>query len=384
MQEIISNWKEFSNGNLFDDGGVLIKHLYPSNLVENAPALLNFYQVFEVVKDEDNIKYGFKGVYITHNGENAADIANELYKRSNKNCTNIETYGNKPVTEKNNDFRITDRQLNNWLAEIGYDRAVVKEEEYTMKEFGNVTCQNEMTFYDELNKQWAVRFELKCELNAIIELLERANEAYSIYSIEGCSNAFDYITFCKSISPCIDFTKSSDGTLNVSLLLNVIDKIGNCQLNHYLAITPSEASLLYGKADQYLQSINREQGSAYTIDSLIDDSSLVKSIDIYKSIPNGVAQYTDIPDDKNVYLNVKGIVGVPLSAKEEKYLVYYEDINGNKLYYACTSKLDEFSNFQKNGFCIVNNPLKSYSLDDLQRIISRAERGNASLNIEIA
>ena len=75
---------------------------------------------------------------------------------------------------------------------------------------------------------------------------------------------------------------------------------------------------------------------------------------------------------------------MPLSAKEEKYLVYYEDINGNKLYYACTSKLDEFSNFQKNGFCIVNNPLKSYSLDDLQRIISRAERGNASLNIEIA
>ena len=129
--------------------------------------------------------------------------------------------------------------MNNWLAEIGYDRAVLREEEYTMKEFGNVYCQNEMTFFDELNKQWAVRFGLNCELNAIIELLERANEAYSIYSIEGCSNAFDYLNYCRNITPCIDFTKGSDGTLNVSLLLNITDKIGNCQLNHYLTITPS-------------------------------------------------------------------------------------------------------------------------------------------------
>lgn len=381
---MITNWKEFSNGNLFDEGGVLIKHLYPATLIENAPALLNFYQVFEVVKDENNIKYGFKGVYISHNGEDATDIANELYNHSNSICTNVETYGNKPVTEKNNDFRITDRQLNNWLAEIGYDKAVIREEEYAMIEFGNVSCKNEMTFFDEINKQWTIRFGLNCELNAIVELLERANETYSIYSIEGRKNAFDYLNYCKHINPYIDFTKSSDGTLNVSLLLNIIDGNENCRLNHYLALTPSEASILYGKAEQYLQNANREQGRTYSIESLIDESSHLSSIDIYKSIPNGVAQYTDIPNENNVYLNVNGIVGVPLSAKEEKYLVYYEDINNNKLYYSCTSKLDEFSNFQKNGFCIVNNPLNSYTLDDIRKIIRETERGKTSLNIEIA
>lgn len=348
MANVITDWLEYSNGDLFNSG-FLIRNLYSEDLIQKAPSLQHFYEVFETVKNEQGYRYAFRGVIVAKPNETIDDITELLFEKANEACCNVVVYGNKTPT-CNEDFILTDRNLNNWLKELNYTAAVIDEKSYAQKIFKNTSYKNYHIIYNSSNDTTIARFDLECDRQTKIEIADKASEVLSIYKSRHGTNAYSFLMACNTFTPSVDFYMDDSNNINVGFFLKVIDNKDKLIVNNYLSIDKYEASLLHEKADAYLQRFNT------SLESLLNKS--VNRVEVHQSEPNHLAIYNEEPAPNNMYVEAEGIKGIPLSVKNDKYIVYYEDSHKNKLYYTSTNSPTKFAQLTANGFNTVRNPLK--------------------------
>lgn len=262
------DWHTYDDvASFWENGGIIIRQAYNYNESRRLPELQSLYEVFELARNKNGQPIAYDGIVQAKRNETEKDIVDRIKRNWINDCMFYTTY-----CQKSDDFRITERQLNKWLFKLNYCVGMKSEKEYASYLFADCDFDNIDIFYDKTTAKMTARFNMIVTDKLRNELIERANEDYGIYSRYGKNNIYDFLDYMIGVTTSADFYKDTNDKLKMFINVAFYDKSGYCVFNRPVSSTDEEVSILYKKANQFLELCNQTYNSHYTIRDLVSNN----------------------------------------------------------------------------------------------------------------